>query len=130
MAGSAKLLLLLFVANSLYRPTSADSTTNDTEDILGEKVNEMSYSDIKDALGNQNNSDTNNDFDVVVEYIIDEALSEEPKKSTEHTKLIVYIVVFASGPILFVLTAILYCLVLACEKHQKKQKRKSSYGGE
>ena len=126
MAGSAKLLLLLFVANILYRPTSAVS--NDTEDILGEKVNEMSYSDIKDALGNQNNSDTNNDFDVVAEYIIDEALSEEPKKSIEHTKLIFIGVVFASGPILFVLLFILYCLVLACEKHQKKRKR--SYGGE
>ena len=28
------------------------------DDIFGEKVNEMSYSDIKDVLGNKNKSDT------------------------------------------------------------------------
>ena len=85
MTSPAKLLLWLFVASSLYHLTSTASTTNDTEDILGENVNEMSYSDIKDVLEN-NKSDTDTDqsrhFEVLSESKIDEELnSSTPEES-------------------------------------------------
>ena len=127
MKSLAKLLLLLFVTSSVYRSASAASTkvgaTNDTDtvDILGEQVNEMSYSDIEEMLGNSNKSDH---FVVVNEENIDEELSET--KRSDLTGVVVIIVILAIGPILFIITAILYCLVLAYEKCQKKR----SNGGE
>ena len=135
MKSSANLLLLLFVTTSLYSSTSGASgplgTTKandtETEDILGEQVNEMSYSDIEELLGNSSKSDKNDHFVVVNEESIDEELSEA-EKPTNHTGLIVIIVVLASGPILFLLTAILYCVVLAYEKYNKK--RPNGAGGE
>ena len=77
----------------------------------------MSYADISEMLGTPNKSDH---FVVVNEEKIDKELSET-KKSTELTGVIVIIVILAIGPILFVITAILYCLVLAYEKFQKKR---------
>ena len=58
MKSLAKLLLLLLLSSSLYCPAFTASTqvgsseATDTEDILGEQVNEMSYSDIEEMLGN------------------------------------------------------------------------------
>ena len=135
MKSSANLLLLLFVTTSLYSSTSGASgplgTTKandtETEDILGEQVNEMTYSDIEEMLGNSSKSDKNDHFLVVNEDKIDEELSEAEKPSN-HTGLIVIIVVLASGPILFLLTAILYCVVLGYEKYHKK--RPYGAGGE
>ena len=131
MKSSANLLLLLLVTTGLYRSTSGATkdTDTDTEDILGEQVNEMSYSDIKELLGNSSKSDKNDQdhFVVVNEKEIDEELSET-EKSTNHTGLIVLIVILASGPILFLITAILYCVVLAYEKYHKK--RPYAAGGE
>ena len=135
MKSSANLLLLLFVTTSLYSSTSGASgplgitkaNDTETEDILGEQVNEMSYSDIEELLGNSSKSDKNDHFVVVNEESIDEELSEA-EKPTNHTGLIVIIVVLASGPILFLLTAILYCVVLGYEKYNKK--RPYGAGGE
>ena len=121
------MLLLLFVANSIHLSTSAVLISNDTEDILGENVNEMSYSDIKDVLGNNNKSDTDG-FDVVDEWLINEALAEETQTSLHTTHMMIFGAFYASGPILFIITALLYCLALACEKRQKK--RKPFFGGE
>ena len=89
MAGSAKVLLLLFVASSIHLSTSAVLISNDTEDILGENVNEMSYSDIKDVLGNNNKSDTDG-FDVVDEWLINEALAEETQTSLHTTHMMIF----------------------------------------
>ena len=133
MRSSANLLLLLLVTTGLYRSTSGASTSlgttkdnaTDTEDILGEHVNEMSYSDIEEMLGNSNKSDKNGQFVVVNEESIDEELSEVGH-SQNLTGLIVIIVILASGPILFLMTALFYCVVLAYEKYQKKHRN----GGE
>ena len=128
MKSLAKLVLLLFVTSSFYPSTSAAPTQvgttkdTDTEDILGEQVDEMSYSDISEMLGNSNKSDH---FVVVNEKKIDQELSET-EKSTDLTGVIVIVVILAIGPVLFIITAILYCLVLAYEKFQKKR----SNGGE
>ena len=128
MTSPAKLLLWLFVASSLYHLTSTASTTNDTEDILGENVNEMSYSDIKDVLEN-NKSDTDTDqsrnFEVLSESKIDEELKEEEREPDDLTEFYVFCAIFAAGPILFIITALLYCLALACEKRQEKSEKKS-----
>ena len=133
MKSSANLLLLLLLTTDLYplRATKVNDTDTDTVDILGEIVNEMSYSDIKEMLGNSSTSDKNGQdhFDVVNEQDIDEELSET-EKSTNHTGLIVIIVVLASGPVLFVVTAILYCVVLAYEKYNKKRPHGAPAGGE
>ena len=119
MKSLAKLLLLLFVTSSVYLPASAASTkvgaTNDT-DILGEQVNEMSYPDIEEMLGNSNKSDH---FVVVNEENIDKELSES-KTAINHTGLMVIGIILASAPLLLIVTAILFCLVLAYEKYQKK----------
>ena len=120
MTGSAKLLLLLFVASS-FNPSA--STSNETEDILGEEVNEMSYSDIMDVLRNKNNQSDTDGFDVVEESVINEELAEETQTTLNITYAIIFFAIFASGPILFIITALLYCLALACEKRQKKRKR-------
>ena len=127
MTGSAEVLLLLFVASSIHLSTSAALTPNDTEDILGEHVNEMSYSDIKDVLGNNSKSDTDG-FDVVEEWLINEELAEEVQTTLNTTHMTIFVAIYASGPVLFIITALLYCLALDCEKRQKKRKR--SFGGE
>ena len=126
MRSLARLLMLAFVTSSLldYSASAASSaarTTNDTEteDLLGEKVNEMSYADIEETLGNSNKSDKSSGFDVVNEESIDSELKEKDK-SPDITGLIVIILIFASGPILFIIIAVLYCVVLAYEKCQKK----------
>ena len=125
MKSLAKLLLLLLLTSSLYCPTFAASTqvgsteATDTEDILGEQVNEMSYSDIEEMLGNSNNSHADNHFVVVNEENIDKELSES-KTAINHTGLMVIGIILASAPLLLIVTAILFCLVLAYEKYQKK----------
>ena len=122
----ARLLLLALVTSSLldypaYGASPPTETTKDTEteDLLGEKVNEMSYSDIEETLGNSNKSDKSSGFDVVNEESIDSELKEKDK-SPDITGLIVLVVFFAIGPILFIIIAILYCVVLAYEKCCKK----------
>ena len=125
----ARLLLLALVTSSLldypaYGASPPPGTTKDTEteDLLGEKVNEMSYSDIEETLGNSNKSDKRSGFDLVNEENIDRELKETTPK-TDWTGMIVIIIIFCSGPILFIFTAVLYCVVVAYEKCQKKPSR-------
>ena len=124
MRSSARLLWLALVTSSLLAyPASGASPPNDTEteDLLGEKVNEMSYSDIEEMLGNSNKSDKRSGFDVVNEEDIDRELKEKDKP--DYIGLIVIVIIFCSGPILFIFTAVLYCVVVAYEKCQKNPSR-------
>ena len=123
------ILRLLLVASVISRLDAAAGVEvdKDLEDILGEEVGEMSYSDVKDLIGSRGNNSSSHregNFDVVNERTIDNELSDSDSSSSLASWQIFLIVLGSLGPFSLVLVGLCYCTVLCCEKVQGERERK------
>ena len=128
----SKLILVSLMISSVY-PYTLEATieTDDDhlDDILGEEVNEMDYSNIGDFLGSNNNGSSNDvsnngnkvNFDFVNENSIDEQLSRSDYSYTLSSLDIFLIVLGSLAPFGLGVVCICYCCVLCCENIHKRR---------